>query len=149
MHLATNPAVSIPWPKTVGLPAMRANSSSWWIGLKSPEAPAYRTRSVRVRCSTTNGGIACPSCTSSNEQAIVSLLYRALGLDRGVARVRDDLAALVPELGLPDHEEHLAPAPPFLLEHVLGARAEREHVAGVDGSHVLELLLAVEQAPVV
>src|SRR2546422_370269 len=36
----------MPWPKTLGLPAARANSSSVWIGLKSPEAPAERGAGV-------------------------------------------------------------------------------------------------------
>ena len=33
-------AVSMPWPKTDGLPTEVATVSSWCIGLKSPEAPA-------------------------------------------------------------------------------------------------------------
>ena len=39
---------NMPWPKTLGCPAAWAATSSWCIGLKSPEAPAYLTRSVRV-----------------------------------------------------------------------------------------------------
>ncbi len=37
---ATNPIESMPWANTPPIPAAFANSSSWWIGLKSPEAPA-------------------------------------------------------------------------------------------------------------
>jgi hypothetical protein len=33
------PAWSIPTENTVGKPALFAYSSSWWIGLKSPDAP--------------------------------------------------------------------------------------------------------------
>src|SRR6188472_3428513 len=43
------PMESIPWPNTLGRPAALAATSSVCIGLKSPEAPAYLTRSVRVR----------------------------------------------------------------------------------------------------
>src|SRR5581483_574837 len=68
------------------------------------------------------------------------------GLDRGVPRVRDDLAALVLVLGLADDEEHLAAALAGLLEDVLGPRAERQHVTGADWLHVLELLRPVEEA---
>ena len=38
----------IPWAITPGRPTLRATSSSWWIGLSSPLAAAYRTRSARV-----------------------------------------------------------------------------------------------------
>src|SRR5262249_19055395 len=71
------------------------------------------------------------------------------GLDGGVAQVRHHLAALVRELGLSDDERHRSPSLALLLEHVPGPRAEREHVAGTDRSHVLELLLAVQEASVV
>src|SRR5439155_140570 len=37
---ATKPIESMPWAKTPPMPAAFANSSSWWIGLKSPDAPA-------------------------------------------------------------------------------------------------------------
>src|SRR5262249_39607285 len=112
-----------------------------------PDAPAYRTRSVRVRFSTTNAGISAPS--AKRPSVITSLLDRLGGLDGGVAKVRHHLAALVLEFRLADDEGHRAAAPSLLLEHVLGARAEGEHVAGADGAHVLELLLAVEEPAVV
>ena len=32
--------VNMPWPKTLGSPAAWAWTSSWCIGLKSPDAPA-------------------------------------------------------------------------------------------------------------
>ena len=37
---ATKPIDSMPWAKTPPIPAARAKASSWWMGLKSPEAPA-------------------------------------------------------------------------------------------------------------
>src|SRR5262249_11319882 len=81
--------------------------------------------------------------------ALRSPLDRALGLDGRVARVGHHLAALVPVFRLADDEEHL-PAPlPLLLEHLLGARAEGQDVAGADGLQVLELLLAVQEVAVV
>ena len=46
----------MPWPNTVGSPAAWAATSSWCIGLKSPDAPAYITRSVRVELVVELGG---------------------------------------------------------------------------------------------
>ena len=40
--------VNMPWAITPGRPTACAVRSLQWIGLKSPEAPAYRTRSARV-----------------------------------------------------------------------------------------------------
>ena len=53
---AISPAVSMPWPNTDGFPTWVAIVSSWCIGLKSPDAPAYCTKWVRDRFSTTSGG---------------------------------------------------------------------------------------------
>ena len=58
------PIESIPWPNTLGRPAAWAATSSWCIGLKSPDAPAYWTRSVRVSL-WVNDGASSPTCTSS------------------------------------------------------------------------------------
>ena len=56
--------VSMPWAITSGRPTALAMRSFQWITLKSPEAPAYRTRSRRVTwyC---RGGISVPACVSS------------------------------------------------------------------------------------
>src|SRR5277367_993166 len=55
---------NMPWPNTLGCPAFCAATSSWCIGLKSPDAPAYLTRSVRVSvCEIT--GASSPTCTDS------------------------------------------------------------------------------------
>src|SRR5438093_798083 len=104
---------------------------------------------MRVRRSTTKGGTSPPSCTSSKKMTLRSMraslgLDRPFGHDEGVARVRHDLVALVAVLALHQDEQHLAAARALLLEAVLGARAHPEHVAGVDGLQVLELLLTVE-----
>ena len=37
---ATKPMDSMPWAKTSPMPAALAKAASWWMGLKSPEAPA-------------------------------------------------------------------------------------------------------------
>src|SRR5437899_5573904 len=141
----------MPWPNTLGWPAIWANVSSWWMGLKSPEAPAYRTRSVRLRFSTTTGGSSSPSFTSSKKRrALINILrsrlrlHRALGLDEGAPAVGGHLAALVGELGLGDDEQHLPAALALLLEDVLRPPAGGQHVAGSDRPQVLELLLAVQ-----
>src|SRR5215831_10314691 len=54
----------MPCPNTLGRPASLAFTSSWCMGLKSPEAPAYITRSVRVSSWVTTGASS-PSLTSS------------------------------------------------------------------------------------
>src|SRR5438132_11251220 len=105
---------------------------------------------MRVRRSTTKGWTSPPSCTSSKKMTLRSMraslgLDRPFGHDEGVARVRHDLVALVAVLALHQDEQHLAAARALLLEDVLGARAHPEHVAGVDGLQVLELLLTVEE----
>src|SRR3954447_23847403 len=72
------PAVNIPCPNTLGSPASLACTSSWCIGLKSPDAPAYVTRSVRVSVCE-NSGASSPSLTSSKNSfcsAIDRLSYR-------------------------------------------------------------------------
>src|SRR5690242_5209434 len=102
---------------------------------------------MRVRRSTTNGGTAPPSCTSSKKIVLRSMcaslrLDRPLGHDERVPRIRRDLVTLVAVLALHQHEEHLPAARALLLEDVLGARAHPEHVARPDGLQVLELLLA-------
>src|SRR5215471_151300 len=58
------PAVNIPCPNTLGSPESLALTSSWCIGLKSPDAPAYITRSVR-ESSWENSGPVSPSLMSS------------------------------------------------------------------------------------
>ena len=57
--------MSMPWPNTDGLPTWVAIVSSWCIGLKSPDAPAYFTKWVRERFSTTSGGAASPTWSSA------------------------------------------------------------------------------------
>ncbi len=56
----------MPWPNTLGFPTCVAIVSSWCMGLKSPLAPAYRTKCVRLRLSTTSGGAPWPTVRSAN-----------------------------------------------------------------------------------
>src|SRR2546427_8055744 len=105
---------------------------------------------MRVKRSTMKGGTSPPSCTSSKKMTRRSIrsslrLDGSFGHDESVARVGHHLVALVAVLACHQDEQHLAAARALLLEDVLGARAHPERVAGVDGFHVLELLLAVEQ----
>src|SRR6478735_896687 len=58
------PIENIPWPNTLGSPAALAATSSVCIGLKSPDAPEYRTRSVRVSV-WVRAGATSPSATAS------------------------------------------------------------------------------------
>src|SRR5213593_3453224 len=105
---------------------------------------------MRVRRSTMKGGTSPPSCTSSKKMTRRSMraslrLDGPLGHDERVARVRHHLVPLVAVLALHEHEQHLPAARALLLEDVLGAGADPQHVAGADGLQVLELLLPVEQ----
>src|SRR3989441_6287071 len=105
---------------------------------------------MRVKRSTMKGGTSPPSYTSSKKMTRRSMrsslrLDRSFGHDESVARVGHHLVALVAVLALHQDEQHLAAARALLLEDVFGARAHPERVARVDGLHVLELLLAVEE----
>jgi hypothetical protein len=44
------------------------------MGLKSPDAPAYRTKCVREMFSTTRGGASAPTDRSSNAGAVTELV---------------------------------------------------------------------------
>src|SRR5207247_7734764 len=103
---------------------------------------------MRAKRSTTKGGTAPPSCTSSKKSFLRSMcaslrLDRSFGHDERVARVRYDLVPLVAALALHEHEQHVPAAGALLLEDVLGERGDPEHVAGTDGLQVLELLLSM------
>src|SRR2546430_12760042 len=105
---------------------------------------------MRVKRSTMKGGTSPPSRTSSKKMTRRSIraslrLDGSFGHDQGVARVGHYLVALVTVLALHQDEQHLAAARALLLEDVFGARAHPERIAGVDGLHVLELLLDVEE----
>ena len=71
--------VSMPWAMTSGSPTALANRSFQWIGLKSPEAPAYMIRFTR--CSgTDSGGSSVPTSTSSKAmRAVMRTPRRCLG----------------------------------------------------------------------
>src|SRR5205807_2068291 len=73
-YVARIPAWSIPTENTVRNPALLAYSSSWWIGLKSPDAPWYRTKSVRVSGPKSRGSAAVPSLMSSHVMPIVTMV---------------------------------------------------------------------------
>ena len=66
MARPSRPIENMPCPNTLGRPASLAFTSSWCIGLKSPDAPAYMTRSVRVSSWLTTGASS-PSFTSSKK----------------------------------------------------------------------------------
>src|SRR5256885_11351833 len=66
MARPSRPIENMPCPKTLGSPASLAFTSSWCMGLKSPDAPAYITRSVRVSSWLTTGASS-PSFTSSKK----------------------------------------------------------------------------------
>ncbi len=57
-------SVSMPWAMTPFSPAFSAASSTVWIGLKSPDAPAYF-----ISCSRVTGGSVRASNSSPTSQA--------------------------------------------------------------------------------
>src|SRR5262249_14078607 len=61
---ATKPSDSMPCAKTPPMPALLANSSSWWMGLKSPEAPGQRVGGICWLGPLTGGGSPWPTCPS-------------------------------------------------------------------------------------
>ena len=73
--LPSNPIENMPCPNTDGSPAAWALTSSWCIGLKSPDAPAYITRSVRVSSWLTAGAWS-PSLTSSKKSFCSAIFER-------------------------------------------------------------------------
>src|SRR5438309_10230229 len=87
----------MPWPKTLGRPAAWALTSSVCMGLKSPDAPAYMTRSVRVSSWVTTGASS-PSFTSS-KNSFCSAMTRAYPFAGANVKVRS---------GLDEHVHHQA-----------------------------------------
>src|SRR4026209_269654 len=144
------PALSMPIANTVGLPEASAKVWSWWIGLKSPEAPAYFTKLVRASLATRISGRASPSSTSSQKRLFagmaisLSVIDDLAGLDADGARAGHQRALGVAVLGLRHREGHGAAALARLLVHVDDRAHRGQHVAGVDGGEELELLLAVQ-----
>src|SRR5919106_4228346 len=141
--LATSAIVNMPCEMTPGRPTILANSSFQWIGLKSPEAPAYITswaRSTRLDRS----GRSSPMFTCSKPSAISSLLGgRAAGDERGPGHAHH-LAVRVRHRRLDGQELVWSP------RRDLGDPGCRgEGVAGVDGAAVLEFLGAVHHERVV
>src|SRR6478736_6390473 len=87
----------MPWPNTLGRPDACACTSSVCIGLKSPDAPAYWTRSVRVSVCE-NSGASSPSETSSKNtfcSVIGPVSY--LSLTRTSTPVRRDRSGILGE----------------------------------------------------
>src|SRR5580704_1652622 len=146
------PALSMPMANTVGLPEASAKVWSWWIGLKSPEAPAYFTKSVRVSLSTRTSGRRSPSLTSSQKRLVagmaisLSVLDDLAGLDADGARAGHQRALVVAVLRLRHREGHGAAALARLLVDVHDLAHRGQHVAGVDRGEELEFLLAVQHA---
>src|ERR1700734_404758 len=135
---------NMPCPNTLGCPACWAATSSWCIGLKSPDAPAYFTRSVRVSgCVIT--GASSPTCTSSKDSFFSPIVTTSLGpVDQVEAGRPHRLARrLVAPVGLRADE---GPRPPLglLLVGVGDGTFADEHVAHLHRAVVEELLLAVQ-----
>src|SRR3954467_8961286 len=111
-----------------GSPTAVANSLSMWIGLKSPDAPAYRCGRY-LSGVTRSSSIWSPSFTHSSPH------------DVGPGRAHDLLTVLVAGHGL-EHEELLA----VLLVDVLELRGGLDRVAGHHRLAPDELLRSVQHA---
>src|SRR5262249_28294033 len=108
-------------------------------GFGSPAAGPYSFSISLVMAPLSSGGSSWPTCTVLASSGMSDPLR-----DERVARVEDQLAGVVPGLGLQDHEvERTARA--RLLVDVADASGEGEFLAQPDGTAILELLLAVHQ----
>src|SRR5262249_457200 len=137
-YVARMPAWSIPTENTVGNPAPLAYSSSWWIGLKSPDAPWYRTKSLRVSGPKSRGSAFRPSVRAS---AVPPLALHSPPPLRGLVAVpvggAPSPAPAPPPLGadLLQGAHDLLPPPPLpsLLEDALGGAGGGGFGAGGGG----------------
>ena len=66
----------MPWPNTDGFPTWVAIVSSWCIGLKSPDAPAYFTNIVRVSAGNSSR-FSSPTDSASNDTGLAVALASA------------------------------------------------------------------------
>src|SRR3954451_20592242 len=115
-----------------GSPTALANSGSMWIGLKSPEAPAYRCGRY-LSGVTFSSGMESPSFSS---------------LSSGISDSSDDvgpgsLDGLLPVLVGGDRLEDVEPLAVLLVD-LLARRRRLDHVAIADRLVPLELLRAVQ-----
>ena len=89
----------MPCAMTPGSPTLRATSSSWWIGLWSPLASAYATRSARVivKVWVSRRHASAPRCTRvalveqtrAPDASVISLVVPMMSLPRDLAQARD------------------------------------------------------------
>src|SRR5690606_16018259 len=125
-YVPSSPACHMPTEKGVGKPAARANSSSWWIGFMSPEAPWYRTKSVRVTGPTTQGAGGGGTLMPLPPARSCLLCRRFRGLHAGQLRLGHEPAGLVAKLGDHHGEGQLAAAPALLGVDLGGVRLARQ-----------------------
>src|SRR3954469_10896751 len=136
--------VNMPCAMTSGSPTSLANFSFQWIGLKSPDAPAYRTRASRVTGEDWAGRSVPPSTSAYAILAVIcsGLLGRAGDqLGPGGHHV---LAGLVVDFAA-DVQDVVAG---HGLDGIDG-RGDGEPVAGPHRADVGELLVAVHHTAVV
>src|SRR5712691_2592950 len=127
------------------MPAAFANASSWWMGLKSPDAPAYRVSWICWMGSFTRAGISRPTSTSSKYTVAYFTTPASEPDDDDVAHHGHDVILPVGDDGLP-HDEGHGPRAPGLLVDVHDPGAAEVGLPRADRLPLLELLLAVQDA---
>src|SRR4051794_5790544 len=132
LPLATWAIIQRPCRMLPGSPTALANSGSMWIGLKSPEAPAYRCGRY-LSGVTFSSGMESPSFSS---------------LSSGISDSSDDvgpgsLDGLLPVLVGGDRLEDVEPLAVLLVD-LLARRRRLDHVAIADRLVPPQLLRAVE-----
>src|SRR6218665_125313 len=82
----------MPCANTSSRPALRAKSMSMWIGLWSPEAPAYSASVVREIAGNCSAGMLSPTCMSCNAGVAMLSCLHELALHHGCAQIAPLLA---------------------------------------------------------
>src|SRR6218665_2858874 len=133
----------MPCANTSSRPALRAKSMSMWIGLWSPEAPAYSASVVREIAGNCSAGMLSPTCMSCNAGVAMLSCLHELALHQGCAQIGDVHAVLVADARLLDQELECSA---LLVVDVDDFLVVAEGVGGVGLRVVFVGLLRVQQA---
>src|SRR6218665_2507403 len=134
----------MPCANTSSRPALRAKSMSMWIGLWSPEAPAYSASVVREIAGNCSAGMLSPTCMSCNAGVAMFSCLHELALHQGCAQIGDVRAVLVADARLLDQELECSA---LLVVDVDDLLLVAEGVAGVGLRVVVVGLPRVRPAP--
>src|ERR1700676_1864965 len=132
---------SMPCANTSSMPACRAKSMSIWMGLWSPEAPAYKASVVRVMGEVSRCGIASPTWMVSKTGADAFIRPLLISDDGDRPKFRHQRAARFFHDGFADDEFERAA---FFPVYVRNMRFELQRLAPESVTLIPEGLLAVQ-----